>query len=194
MSENDVFSKFAWLNAPPHAEIADGVLEVKTAPETDLWMRTHYGFRRDNAHGFLMPLPEDFTLTAKTEFFPEAQYDQCGLLLYVDGDNWAKASMEYEDEDYSRLGSVVTNLGYSDWATVDVSPNVNAMFYRISRRGSDFLLECSDDGDAYRQMRVFHMHAPLSAARIGLYACSPDNASFTARFMEVDVGPSLWKD
>ncbi|MDR1611484.1 MAG: DUF1349 domain-containing protein, partial [Planctomycetota bacterium] len=163
-----------------------------TAPETDLWMRTHYGFKRDNAHGFLMPLPEDFTLTAKTEFFPEAQYDQCGLLLYLDGDNWAKASVEYENPGCSLLGSVVTNRGYSDWATAALPPNVAARYYRLSRKGQDFLLESSGAGDRFEQMRIFHMHAPLAGAKVGLYACSPQPSSFLARFMEVTVTPSIW--
>ncbi|WP_397312917.1 DUF1349 domain-containing protein, partial [Paenibacillus elgii] len=33
-----------------------------------------------------------------------------------------KASIEYENEEYQRLGSVVTNHGFSDWATTDIGP------------------------------------------------------------------------
>ncbi|WP_245662995.1 DUF1349 domain-containing protein [Endozoicomonas arenosclerae] len=42
--------------------------------------------------------------------------------IYLDSENWFKASIEYENQDYSRLGSVVTNFGYSDWATTDIKP------------------------------------------------------------------------
>nr|WP_276307057.1 hypothetical protein [Brachyspira sp. G79] len=30
----------------------------------------------------------------------------------MDSENWFKASIEYENKDYQRLGSVVTNNGY----------------------------------------------------------------------------------
>ena len=35
--------------------------------------------------------------------------------MYLDSDNWFKTSIEYENEEYQRLGSVVTINGYSDW-------------------------------------------------------------------------------
>ena len=44
--------------------------------------------------------------------------------MYLNSDNWFKASIEYEDEKIQRLGSVVTNHGYSDWATTDISSNI----------------------------------------------------------------------
>ena len=39
--------------------------------------------------------------------------------MYLDSENWLKASIEYENEKISHLGSVVTNNGYSDWAQPD---------------------------------------------------------------------------
>lgn len=55
------------------------------------------------------------------------------------------------------MGSVVTNHGYSDWATTDISSDINSMWYRFSRRDSDYCIECSEDGINFRQMRIFHM-------------------------------------
>lgn len=191
--DNRVFSEFEWLHPPGDYQIDAGVLELKTDPDTDFWQRTHYGFRRHNGHAFLMPMPDRFSLTVKAEFYPEEQYDQCGLFLHVDADNWAKASIEYETPEQSRLGSVVTNFGYSDWATTDISSDLNHMYYRVSRKGSDFLFEHSEDGEEFFQMRIFHLHAGLALARAGLYACSPKQSSFTARFLELSVGESVWK-
>ena len=68
-----------------------------------------------------------------------------------------KASIECENENFSRLGSVVTNLGYSDWATTDID-TISGIWYRLSRRGSDFLVESSFDGVSFKQMRIFHLH------------------------------------
>ena len=56
-----------------------------------------------------------------------------------------------------RLGSVVTNHGYSDWATTDISSDIKSMWYRFSRRDSDYCIECSENGINFRQMRIFHM-------------------------------------
>ena len=35
--------------------------------------------------------------------------------------------IEYENEQYQRLGSVVTNRGYSDWATTDIDAICTAL-------------------------------------------------------------------
>ena len=44
--------------------------------------------------------------------------------MYLDSENWIKASIEYENEQYQRLGSVVTNHGYSDRAATDIDASV----------------------------------------------------------------------
>lgn len=41
--------------------------------------------------------------------------------MYLDSENWLKVSIEYENEKFQHLGSVVTNNGYSDWATTEIS-------------------------------------------------------------------------
>ena len=127
---------FCWLNEPARYKVGAG-LEIWTDAETDFWQRTHYGFRRDDGHCLLARLDGDFCLSTHVEFRPQTQYDQCGLMVRVDAENWIKVSTEYESEEQSRLGSVVTTLGYSDWATQDVpSGEWGEMRYRISRNGA----------------------------------------------------------
>ena len=58
--------------------------------------------------------------------------------MYLDSENWLKASIEYENDRIQRLGSVVTNHGYSDWASVDVDASIKSMWFRFSRREDDF--------------------------------------------------------
>ena len=187
-------SLFSWMNPPDEVEVGRDLLEFATLPNTDFWQRTHYGFRRNTGHAFLTHLWDDFSFAAQADFFYESLYDQCGLFLYIDEENWAKASIEFIDEAFSRLGSVVTVNGYSDWASTVVDTDLNRMFYRISRRGSDFRLDCCRNGDEYHQMRIFHMHGDLSIARVGVYACSPSDSSFKVRFSDFAVGPSAWND
>lgn len=53
-----------------------------------------------------------FSFSVRTAFESRHRFDQCGVALYLNSDNWLKASIEYENEEYQRLGSVVTNHGY----------------------------------------------------------------------------------
>ncbi len=201
------FRKGKWTHEPQKYELTEDSISITTEPETDLWQRSYYGFRNDNAPALQVKTDQNFTFTAKVCFDYKTLFDQCGLLIYLDSDNWFKASIEYENEEYARLGSVVTNLGYSDWATTDV-PLPNHIWYRLSRRGPDFLIESSLDGNVYQQMRIFHLHKlgettnemgkcnPPQPAQnkvnFGVYACSPGNSSFTATFSNMDFEPCKW--
>ncbi len=191
MTKSDL-KEYEWRNQPEKFELKEDLLRIQTSPGTDLWQRTHYGFRNDNAPAFLTGVSEDFTFQVKTGFDPKFMYDQCGILLYLDSDNWVKVSVEYENEAFARLGSVVTNLGYSDWSSTDISASISEMWYRISRRGQDFLIENSEDGIHFKQMRILHMHVPLNTARVGVYACSPLQSSCKATFSEFKIGTCEW--
>ena len=120
--------KWFWIRQPEKFSVVrDGVLIV-TEPHTDLWQRTYYGFCNDNAPVFQMSTGEKyFSFSVRTRFEPKRRFDQCGIAVYIDGENWLKASVEYENERFGRLGSVVTNGGYSDWATTDVPGVVREM-------------------------------------------------------------------
>jgi uncharacterized protein len=186
--------QFHWINPPDTFTVGKNSLEMVTQPVTDFWQRTYYGFQHDNAHAFVFPVTcTEFSLKIKAEWKPVKLFDQCGVILYQDADNWFKASVEYEDEKVSKLGSVVTNLGYSDWATSDIGSAVTKMTYRLSRRGPDFLIENAPDGKHFKQMRIFHMHHPLDKATIGVYACSPLESSMPVTFTGFDLEPCVWE-
>ena len=90
------------------------------------------------------------------------------------------------------LGSVVTNNGYSDWATQDISASIKEMYYRLSRRESDFLIEYSEDGINFKQMRIFHLFKADDEIPFGIYACSPENSSFKAVFSNMEITECKW--
>lgn len=141
------FNKLEWTRKPQKYDIQDQKIIITTEPETDLWQRTYYGFRNDNAPVLQMKTSEKyFSFIVKTEFNSKRRFDQCGVVMYLNSDNWLKASIEYENEEFQRLGSVVTNHGYSDWATTDIDASIHFMWYRLSRRESDYCIECSTDG------------------------------------------------
>lgn len=186
-------TKLKWTRAPEKFEIGDDKIILITEPNTDLWQRTYYGFRNDNAPVLQLSTKEKyFSFTVKTQFDSKKRFDQCGIAMYLDSDNWLKASVEYENEKIQRLGSVVTNHGFSDWATTDIDASVKTMWYRLSRRESDYCIECSYDGVDFKQMRICHMREGAGEIFFGIYACSPGQSSFEAVFTEMDISECKW--
>lgn len=178
--------RFRWANEPPRWQLGEA-LELTTAPDTDYWQRTHYGFQRDNGHFFYTTVAGDFSLRARLLSAPNAQYDQCGLLVRGGAETWVKCSAEYETPEHSRLGSVVTNLGYSDWATQDVAGPVTDLWYRLRREGDDLFADWSADGADWRQMRVCHLHRCPAALEVGAYACAPTGAGFACTVRDLRI-------
>lgn len=189
------FKDFVWTREPKEYLVDGDSLSITTSAHTDLWQRTYYHFRNDNAPVFQMETSEKyFSFVVKTSFEESHhRFDQCGIVMYLDSDNWLKGSIEYENEEFQHLGSVVTNLGYSDWATTEISASIKSMWYRLSRRAEDYCIECSEDGIRWKQMRVCHMHKGAGKVKFGVYACSPEDSSFTAIFSNVQLTECAWK-
>lgn len=179
----------------PNINFTNNTLELITKPNTDLWQNTYYDFQHDNAPFVQTKICEKyFSFTIKVEYSSEKRFDQAGIILYLDSKNWLKASVEYENKDVSRLGSVVTNNGFSDWATVDISSDIKEMYYRLSRRENDFCIENSLDGVNFKQMRICHLDKANDEINIGIYACSPENSSFKAIFSDMVISDCTWME
>lgn len=185
---------FRWTRQPESFTLSENQVEIVTRPHTDLWQRTYYHFRNDNAPVFQMETDEKyFSFIVKTEFESKHRFDQCGVVMYLDSENWLKGSIEYENEQFQHLGSVVTNLGYSDWATTAIDASIKSMWYRFSRREDDYCIECSMDGVQFSQMRICHMHKGDGTIRFGIYACSPEDSSFKATFTNMKIIECQWR-
>lgn len=186
---------FKWTREPASFVIKNGTIEIVTNPHTDLWQRTYYHFRNDNAPLLQTTTREKFfSFIVKTDFTESHHhFDQCGVVMYLDSENWLKGSVEYENDRFQHLGSVVTNHGYSDWATTAISAGVKTMWYRLSRREDDFCIECSTDGQEWQQMRVCHIHEAQDEIRFGIYACSPEDSSFKAVFSDMQLTECAWQ-
>ncbi len=185
----------AWTREPRDWRMEDGRIVVTTEPHTDLWQRTYYHFCNDNAPVLQAQTDEKyFSFVVKTDFSgSHHRFDQCGVVMYLDGENWLKGSVEYENERFQHLGSVVTNHGYSDWATTEIPADVKVMWYRLSRRESDYRIECSADGKTFQQMRICHLWEGAGTVRFGVYACSPEESSFEAVFSDLAITECAWQ-
>ena len=186
--------KLVWTREPKRFKISEERIEIITQPHTDLWQKTYYHFCNDNATVLQIETEEKyFSFVVKTDFTDSKhRFDQCGIVMYLDSENWLKCSVEYENESFQHLGSVVTNHGYSDWATTAISADINTMWYRFSRREDDYCIECSSDGTNYTQMRICHMWEGAGKIRFGIYACSPEESSFKAVFTDMELTDCKW--
>lgn len=159
-------------------------LRIEPDAGTDFWQRTHYGFEVDNGHYLFLRAMGDFVLTTQVTSHSVHQYDQAGLMVRVSPACWLKTSVEFEPDGPNRLGAVVTNAQYSDWSTQAFPKDAATVWLRIRAEGNDCLVEASQDGKAWYQIRMAHLHE-RSAHRwvtCGLYACSPKSAGYVADF------------
>ena len=186
---------WVWTREPAAFELKESSLEITTRPHTDLWQHTYYHFKNDSAP-LLQTVTEEkyFSFTVKTSFEGAAhRFDQCGVAVYFDAKNWIKGSCEFENGKFQHLGSVVTVNGFSDWATCAIDAGIKNIWYRLSRREDDFCIECSFDGVNFSQMRICHMPKAAGAVPFGIYACSPEDSTFTAKFSCFEIGECKWK-
>lgn len=191
-----MLEKLQWTREPKNYKITTDRIEITTEPHTDLWQRTYYHFRNDNAPVLQMETEEKYlSFIVKTDFTESHhRFDQCGIVMYLDSENWLKASTEYENASFQHLGSVVTNHGYSDWATTAIPATTKIMWYRLSRRQDDYCIESSPDGNHFSQMRICHMLEGAGKIRFGIYACSPESSSFTAIFSNLQLTSCAWQE
>lgn len=182
-----------WTRKPETCTVAEDRIEIVTQPKTDLWQRTYYHFRNDSAPVLQMETDEKFfSFVVKTDFATKHRYDQCGIAVYLDSENWLKASVEYENDQIQRLGAVVTNQGYSDWSSTDIDASIKSMWFRLSRRDNDFCVENSLDGVHFNQMRICHLFRAEESVSFGIYACSAEDSSFQATFTHMEVTECMW--
>ncbi|MGL5898402.1 MAG: DUF1349 domain-containing protein [Lactobacillaceae bacterium] len=178
---------YSWINQP-HKFVEDtDKMIIYTEHNTDMWQRTHYGMISDNAPMYLLDVSDKrFTYEVETKFDTNYLFDQCGIMIYLNETNWAKFSSEYENDEFQRLGGVVTKNGYSDWSTQDIPANVKNIHYQVKREGNDFIVEYAfNDGD-FHQMRIFNLAGgnEFSLIKIGIYSASPQGRGFKAEFVQ----------
>ena len=94
-------------------------LLLSAPAKKDFWSRTFYEplLIKNDASALLCSVPTDADATIKVDFLltPKAQFDQAGLMVYLDNLHWIKCGIEYCDGT-ARLSVVVCN-NYSDWST-----------------------------------------------------------------------------
>ena len=80
--------KMKWTREPKAYAITDEKIEIVTLPHTDLWQRTYYHFRNDNAPVLQMETEKKyFSFWVKADFSDAGhRFDQCGIVMYLDSE------------------------------------------------------------------------------------------------------------
>ena len=62
-------SSMEWIRKPKSCQVTKDKVEIMTEPHTDLWQRTYYHFRNDNALVLQMKtIDQFFSFVVRTEF------------------------------------------------------------------------------------------------------------------------------
>src|SRR5258706_1525354 len=101
-----------WMNEPASWKRSGDVLTVRSRAKTDFWRKTFYGYVTDNGHFFHAPVSGDFVFQARINGEYAALYDQAGLMVRQNAENWMKCGTEFFDG--RRQASVVFTRDFSD--------------------------------------------------------------------------------
>jgi uncharacterized protein len=182
-----MFENMHWLNEPVGWEIHPGSLKVRTTPKSDFWRKTHYGFTRDSGHFFYQQAHGDFVAQIRVNGNYEALYDQAGLMLRVDEENWIKTGIEYFDS--QQHASAVVTREFSDWSVAPVEGNPGSLWLRVVRKAEAVEIFYSFDGQSYLLLRVAYL-VPAAVTLVGPMCASPDGPGFGVTFEDFQVKPA----
>ena len=89
--------KMQWFNEPERWEIKGNSLSMSVTPHTDYWRISHYGFTVDDAPFLFTVRGGEFEVKVKISGDYKTRFDQSGLMLRIDRENYSC------DASYKRL-------------------------------------------------------------------------------------------
>lgn len=173
-----------WLNEPPIWKAEGKSLTATTAPRTDFWRKTHYGFIRDSGHFCYREATGDFRATVKISGDYRDQYDQAGLMVRVDEHTWLKCGIEFVDG--VQHASAVVTRDFSDWSVIPLPNNPPAIWLRVTRSGDSFEVSYGLDGNTFTLLRLAYL-TEAAAVAIGPMCASPDGDGLRVTFDDFEV-------
>jgi len=150
-SQDELIQHMKWMNDPASWKVANGQIIARARPKTDFWRKTFYGYITDNGHFFHLPVSGEFTFDARIGGQYVALYDQAGLMVRVDAENWVKCGTEFVDGE--RHASVVFTRDFSDWSTMKDLSGSGPVWWRAVRRKDSLEPLCSLDGKTFQSVR-----------------------------------------
>lgn len=181
---SQTLEKMQWFNEPAKWEVKNNVLSMYVTPQSDYWRISHYGFTVDDAPFLYSTYGGEFEMKVKISGDYKTRFDQSGLMLRIDHENYIKAGIEFVDGKYN-LSTVVTHKT-SDWSVIVLDKPVSAVWIKAVRRLDAIEIFYSLDDKEYIMMRNAWMqdNRPIM---VGLMGACPDGNGFTAKFENFEV-------
>lgn len=184
VSSAQSLEKMQWFNEPENWTIENGTLVMDVTPQSDYWRVSHYGFTVDDAPFLYTLRGGEFEVKVKISGKYKERFDQAGLMLRIDKENYVKAGIEFVDGKYN-LSAVVTH-GTSDWSVIKLEEPVGFVWIKAVRRLDAVEIFYSFDDKEYTMMRNCWMqdNTPIM---VGMMAACPDGNGFEATFEEFKI-------
>lgn len=176
--------KMQWFNEPESYAINSGVLEMDVPAQTDYWRVAHYGFTVDDGPFLYATYGGEFEANIKVSGEYKTRFDQAGMMIRMDHENYVKFGIEYVDGKFN-ISSVVTHKT-SDWSVIRLDKPIPYLWLKAVRRLDAIEIYYSLDGKEYIMFRTLWMqdNCPL---QVGPVAACPDGQGFKARFSNFSV-------
>ena len=171
--------KMNWFNEPAHWQINGGTLTMDVTPNSDYWRISHYGFTVDDAPFYYAEYGGEFEAKVKISGDYKVRFDQAGMMIRLDHENYIKTGIEFVDGKYN-LSTVVTH-NTSDWSVIALDRPVDYIWIKAVRRLDAVEIFYSFDDKEYQMMRNAWVEAN-HPVKIGMFAACPDGNGFKARF------------
>ncbi|MBQ8453363.1 MAG: DUF1349 domain-containing protein [Prevotella sp.] len=171
--------RMQWFNEPEHWSIKDNRLTMQVTPQSDYWRISHYGFTVDDAPYLYTTRGGEFEVKVKISGDYKVRFDQAGLMLRIDKENYIKTGIEFVDGKYN-LSAVVTHHT-SDWSVITLDRPVPYIWIKAVRRLDAVEIFYSFDDKEYTMMRNCWLQ-DNTPVMVGLMAACPDGQGFEARF------------
>lgn len=171
--------KMQWFNEPETWKIEKNALSMEVTPQTDYWRISHYGFTVDDAPFLYTLRGGEFEVKVRISGDYRTRFDQSGLMLRIDHENYIKAGIEFVDGKYN-LSCVVTHHT-SDWSIITLDKPVDHVWIKAVRRLDAVEIFYSFDDKEYTLMRNAWMQ-DNHPVMVGIMGACPDGDGFTARF------------
>ncbi|MGM9865621.1 MAG: DUF1349 domain-containing protein [Muribaculaceae bacterium] len=176
--------KMNWFNEPAQWHIDGDRLTMDVTPKSDYWRISHYGFTVDDAPFYYAEYGGEFEAKVKISGDYKVRFDQAGMMIRIDHENYIKTGIEYVDGKYN-LSTVVTHHT-SDWSVIALDRPVEAIWIKTVRRLDAIEIFYSFDDKEYHMMRNAWMEANRPV-KIGMFAACPDGNGFKATFTDFKV-------